>query len=158
MRNFEKYCTEPEKIENYEKALADNFIGWNCHHRLETHTSDGERRLVDITMEELKALDMYYDRPSEELIFMKHSEHSNLHSEGEHNPMYGNKHSEEARNKMSEAWDYDKHFTEETKNKMSDAHKGNTATKGMHWYNNGKINKVCYECPDGFVQGMLKIK
>ena len=109
-------------------------------------------------MEELKALGMYYNRPAEELIFMKHSEHSKLHSEGEHNPMYGNKHSEEARNKMSDSWNYYKHFTEETKNKMSEAHKGNTATKGMHWYNNCKINKVCYECPDGFVQGMLKIK
>ena len=26
-RNFEKYCKDYEKIENYEKALADNFVG-----------------------------------------------------------------------------------------------------------------------------------
>ena len=56
---FKLYCKEPEKIENYGKAAADNFEGWCCHHRLETHNSDGERRLVDITREELKALDMY---------------------------------------------------------------------------------------------------
>lgn len=27
--------------------------------------------------------------------------------------------------------------------------------KGKHWYNNGKINKFCYECPEGFVKGFL---
>ncbi len=29
--------------------------------------------------------------------------------------------------------------------------KGNTFTKGMKWFNNGEINKVCFECPEGFV-------
>lgn len=28
--------------------------------------------------------------------------------------------------------------------------------KGMHWYNNGVINKQGYSCPDGFVKGRLK--
>lgn len=118
------YCTEPEKIENFEKALADNFVGWVCHHRLQTWTSDGDRRLVDISAAELKALGMYYDRPPEELIFMTKAEHSKLHSKGEHNPMYGNKHSEETRKKMSCSWDYDKHFSDETKERMSEAKKG----------------------------------
>ena len=36
--NFKLYCKDYENIENYEKAKADNFIGWHCHHRLETHT------------------------------------------------------------------------------------------------------------------------
>lgn len=93
------YCTEPENIENYDKAKADNFVGWCIHHRLETHNSDGERRLIDITPAELEALGMYYYRPASELIFLRKGEHSKLHSECEHNPMYGNKHSEEARNK-----------------------------------------------------------
>ena len=73
------YCTENEKIENYELAKADNFIGWDRHHRLETHNSDGERRLIDLTVDELKALDMYYNRPPEELIWLKHSDHKKLH-------------------------------------------------------------------------------
>lgn len=52
-----KYCCEDiSKIENYELAKRDNFSGWVIHHRLETHTSDGERRKVDIGKEELKAL------------------------------------------------------------------------------------------------------
>ena len=85
--------------------------------------------------------------------------------------MYGKKHSVEAINKMSEAHKNiseetrkkmseakkGKHVSEETRNKMSEAKKGNTNTKGMHWFNNGKVNKLCYECPDGFVTGKLLI-
>ena len=26
---------------------------------------------------------------------------------------------------------------------------------GRHWYNDGKVNKFCYECPDGFTPGRL---
>ena len=54
MRNFKRYCKDYENIENYEKAKADDFKNWEVHHRLETHNSDGERRLVDITADELK--------------------------------------------------------------------------------------------------------
>lgn len=76
------YCKDLEKVENYEQAKADNFIGWDRHHRLETHNSDGERRLVDLTVDELKALDMYYNRPPEELIWLRSSEHTKLHWKG----------------------------------------------------------------------------
>ena len=110
--NYDKmFCFNIEAIENFEKAKADNFKGWLIHHRLETHTSDGERRLVDLSMEELKALDMYYMRPASELIFMKTNEHNSLYKKGkklseEHKQkLYysrlGRKHSEET--KMSEA-------------------------------------------------------
>ena len=153
-----RFCKNPEKIENYDKAAADNFKGWDCHHRLETHNSDGERRLVDISKKELIALGMYWNRPSDELIFLKHSEHYILHNKGKPSPYKGKRHSEETKNKMSEAWDYDKHFNEETKNKMSESHKGkNIWTKGTRWFNDGKINKRCYECPPGFVPGRLLI-
>lgn len=76
---YYRYCTDITKIENYEKALADNFENWERHHRLETHNSDGEKRLVNLSREELIALDMYYDRPPEELIWLKNSEHAKLH-------------------------------------------------------------------------------
>lgn len=118
-RNFEKFCKEPEKIENYEKAKADNFKGWDCHHRLETHNSDGKRRIVDITVNELIALEMYYNRPASELIFMKKSEHNSLH-----------KPSEETKKKIGAAqkgrqcyWK-GKNLSEETKKKISEANKG----------------------------------
>ena len=202
---FERYCKNYQSIENYEKAKKDNFKGWHCHHRLETHNSDGERRLVDITQKELIALNMYYHRPAEELIFLPRSEHEAFRkgkprsaetrnklstaNKGEKNPMYGKHLSEEHKNRLSEvnkgntyakgkpAWNkgkkmseeycrkcsegnkgkqagekhpmYGKHFTEESKKKMSDA------KKGKHWYNNGKINVMTKECPEGFVPGRL---
>lgn len=153
MRSFEKFCKDYENIENYEKAKKDNFKGWECHHRLETHTSDGERRLVDITRAELIALGMYYNRPAEELIFLTIKEHYEYRK--------GKAKSEETRKKMSEV-KKGKAKSEETRKKMSESHKGkhigNTATKGMHCYNNGQINKFCYECPEGFVPGRLLIK
>ena len=159
--NFKYYCKDYENIENYEKALADNFKGWCVHHR----------KGVDIPKEELIALGMYYDRPADELIFLTIKEHSSLHDEGEHNPNYGKQLSEEHRKKLSEAWSYDKHFTEETKKKISEAMKGRCFSeehrkklseaskgkhKGMHWYNNNITEKFCYECPDGFVPGRIK--
>lgn len=143
---FERYCDNLEKVENYEKAEKDNFKGWNCHHRLETHNSDGERRLVDISHKELKALDMYYHRPASELIFLTIAEHNHLHHKGKHS-------SEETKRKISAAkkgkpaWNKGKKrgpMTEETKAKISAAQKGKTfseeskakisaAKKGKHW-------------------------
>lgn len=134
MRNYKRLCSNIENIENYNKAKADNFRCWQCHHRLETHTSDGERRLIDITADELKALGMYYNRPAEELVFMTTKEHRQLHTKGESNPMYGKHFSEESKNKISKAKKgkctrennpmYGKHHSEESKKKMSEAAKG----------------------------------
>lgn len=99
---FKFYCKDYENIENYERAKADSFVGWHCHHRLETHTSDGERRLVDISRKELKALGLCYNRPAEELIFLTEAEHMSLHNRGKTSHRKGKKLSEETRNKISE--------------------------------------------------------
>ena len=158
-QNFKRYCKDYKNIENYEKAKKDDFIGWNCHHRLETHNSDGERRLVDITQKELKALNMYYNRPAEELIFLTKSEHNILHNKGKH-------HSEEARRKMVESAK-GKKMSEESKKKNSEAHKGKkhseeskkkirSTMKKLHWYNNGEINTRAKECLPGFIPGRLR--
>ena len=95
-RKFEYACTDIESVENYEIAKVDNFRGWICHHRLETHNSDGEKRAVPIKAEELKALGIYYDRPPEELIFLTKSEHSRMHA-------LVQTRTEEHRKKMSES-------------------------------------------------------
>ena len=180
---YKQYCKNYENIENYEKAKKDNFIGWECHHRLETHTPDGKRREVDISCKELQALGMYYHRPAEELIFLTISEHSSFNK--------GKKRSDEARKRMSEAKkgkyigenhpNYGKHFSEETRKRMSESHKGkpspnkgkhhseetrkrmsstrkgeNNPAFGKHWYNNSKIEIMAKECPDGFVPGRLR--
>ena len=163
---YKQYCKDYENIENYEAAKKCSFKGWYCHHRLETHNSDGERRTVDITAAELKVLDMYYNRPAEELIFLTSLEHNRLHNKGKPRTeetkhkigaaMKGKPKTEETKKKMSEARK-GKQFTEEHKKKLSEAHKGKPGNaNGKHWYNNGKINIMVKECPEGFVPGILK--
>ena len=171
--NFELYCIDPENIENYEKAKKNNFKGWEVHHRLETHNSDGERRLVDITRDELIALGMYWNRPASELIFLKRCKHRSLHMKGNTRRL-DKCHSEESKKKIGEA-NKGKHRSEQTRKKMGEAKKGNKyalgykhsekikkkigeAKKGALWYNNGKINIRAKECPPGFLPGMLKRK
>ena len=151
--HFEKYCKDYENIENYEDAKKDNFIGWECHHR----------RGANITQKELISLGQYYNISSDELVFLTTAKHNQLHHIGRH-------HTEDSKKRISAASKGRRH-TEEARKKMSDAAKGKPKTKehkkkiaeaarinsiGRHWYNNGKENKFCYECPEGFVAGMLK--
>lgn len=146
MRNYRNICNDIENIENYEKAKADDFKGWVCHHRLETHNIDGERRLVDLTAEELIALDMYWHRPAEELIFLTKKEHNYLHFKGKSPWNKGKHHSEESKRKMSEAhkgksayWNIGRHPSEETRKKLSEVHKGKpSGRKGKPAWNKGK--------------------
>lgn len=142
MRHFERFCDDFENIENYEAAKKDSFKGWQCHHKLETHTSDGERRLVDITSEELKALGMYWHRPAEELIFMTRKDHVSLHMKG-NGYAKGHHYSDEVKRNISEAMK-GRHLSKETRKKIGEAQKGkqlseeakkilSDAFKGKHW-------------------------
>lgn len=153
-----RFCKDFTKIENYEKAVNDTTQTWVCHHRLETHNSDGERRLVDISKAELIALGMYFDRPPEELIFMTALDHKRLHN-------VGKKRSEETKKKISETMK-GKPKSEETRRKLSESHKGNRPLeetkrkmsethKGKHWFNNGITSTLRFECPEGFTLGRL---
>lgn len=172
------YCTKPELIENYDKAIADTDHMWDCHHRLETHTSDGERRFIDLSQAELITLGIYFDRPPEELIFLTKSEHKSLHLSEETKRKLskmnkGRHHSEEAKKKISEArkgshhsvetcrrisdGNKGKRLSEETKKKMSDVNKGkNDWSKNLKWYNNGVKNVRAFECPKDFIPGQLR--
>lgn len=144
-------CSEETK-KKVSESLKE-YYGTHKHHALGTHYSEERRKLIS---EAIK---------------------------GENNPFYGKYHTEEAKKKISEKqkeiWSdksrrekqsqtikkivqgennpfYGKHHTEEAK------HKNSIATRernlGRHWYNNGKIQVFQYECPDGFVKGMLKKK
>lgn len=143
--NAKYYCCEDmSKIENYDKMLSNTSQVWDCHHRLETHNSDGERRLVDLSIKELQALDMYYDRPASELIFLTHSEHCKLHHVG-NNDLYkkisdsrtGKPHphkgdkgrvvTKETRDKISKKLQ-GRHLSDEVRQKLSDSHKGKTVS------------------------------
>ena len=74
--NARSYCKDDiSRIENYDIAVADTTQTWICHHRLEL-TIDNESAH---DAKELKRLDMYYNRPYFELIFLTRAEHNTLH-------------------------------------------------------------------------------
>lgn len=162
-KSAKNICKDFTKIENYEKAVNDTTQTWQCHHRLETHNSDGERRLVDISREELIALGMYFDRPPEELIFLTPIEHISLHKAGKGRKL--GPCSEEHKRRISEALK-GKPKSEEHKRHLSEVRKGKPCSeeskkkrseseKGKHWFNNGITSTLQFECPEGFVPGRL---
>ena len=80
--NLDKICCEDiSLIENYESAVSDKTEMWDCHHRLETHDENGNVRTKgsDLTVDELIARNIYYNRPAKELIFLPKREHLRLH-------------------------------------------------------------------------------
>ena len=138
-RDIKRFCKDFIHIENYDKAINDNTQSWVCHHKLETHNSDGEKRSVFILPQELEALGMYYDRPANEFIFLTRQQHIELHSEDKSYMQ-----TEEYKRKVSEA--------------KKKAHVVTPGSTGMHWYNNGTENICAFECPEGFVEGRLPYK
>lgn len=132
-----KFCYEYEKIENYDIAKKENFKSWQCHHRLETHTSDGIKRRIQITRAELIALDVYYNRPASELILLRLEDHTRIHatdrpcSESQKlktsEKLMGHKVSEETRRKISKKLK-GVPLSEETKKKISESTKGGNRT------------------------------
>lgn len=104
MKHYIKYCINYEQIENYDLAKADNFKGWECHHKLEIHDD------YTNTVNDLKLMNLYYNRPPEELIFLTTEEHHRLHG----NPP---------------SW-IGRKYTEESKCKMSNSRLGNQNAKG----------------------------
>lgn len=100
-----RFCNEDiSLIENYDKAINDTEM-WDCHHRLEIQDDKV------MSLDELKNANLYFKRPSCELIFLKHDEHIRLHS---------------------------LHRSEETKRKMSESRIGNTNSVG---YSHTEENK-----------------
>lgn len=77
--NVYSFCRDDIRlIENFDEAITDRKNSWICHHRLECEeTPDGIRYR---TSESLKEANLYYDRPANELIFLKPSEHTSLHN------------------------------------------------------------------------------
>ena len=166
-KNIKRFCSDVAKIENYEKAMNDTTQVWHCHHRLETHFSDGAPRPKNAQLfaKELIALNMYYHRPPEELIFLTEKEHLQLHFKGRISPAKGKRWilSKEAKQKISNSHK-NKPLSEAHKRKLSLSHKGQIAwnrglplseetkrkmslsTKGRHRvYDNLEHTKYHYE-------------
>ena len=67
---LKKYCREPiENIEGYEEAVQSDEK-WVCHHRKE---DDG------YTATQLRRMNLYYNRPANELILMRDEDHRSHH-------------------------------------------------------------------------------
>ena len=90
------FCRNPELIENYAEAIADETQTWDVHHRLESC----------FTQKFLKEMNLYYDVEPEALIFLTRKEHCKVDSfcrrigniEKRHGP-----HSEETKRKIGKA-------------------------------------------------------
>ena len=93
-------------IQNYDKAISDDTQVWDCHHRLGTV----------IPKKKLLEMDLYYNRPAIELIFLTHKEHISLHHKDK-------KRTDKTRNNISKSLK-GRVFSEEWKQKLKDAHKG----------------------------------
>lgn len=124
------FCRHPELIENYEKAVVDKTQMWEVHHRREEFYS--QRELIE--------RGEYLDVSPEDLIFLTREEHSKIDSKCKRHSeaMKGKCHSEETKQKMSEAHKginkgKGKPRSEETKKKISESMKGNQNAKGKHW-------------------------
>ena len=72
------YCSEDiSLIENYQEAIADEERMWDIHHRREC--DENGRTLF--TSKQLIDMNLYFNRPASELIFVTRAMHWKLHRE-----------------------------------------------------------------------------
>lgn len=112
-------CEDIADIENYDSAINDRELMWECHHRMEISENKSKSQLIKDGM--------YYNRPTAELIFLTPDEHRRIHHKGMH-------HSEETKRKMSAAKKGMK-FSEEHRRKLSESQRGRKA-----WNKGGKLS------------------
>ena len=136
-----KKMSEESKKKNREahkgKRIGEDNPFYGKHHSEETRKKlsdswDYDKHFTEETRKKIS------EANTGKKFSEEHKKKIGAANKGEKNPMYG------------------KHFSEGHKKKLREARKGKTPNKGMHWYNNGKINKLCYECPPGFVPGRIK--
>ena len=167
-----EYCCEDiSLIENYDKAIADDTQIWHCHHRLETHDENGNRRKKDLTIDDLIKIGKYYDIPAKELIYLPPYEHHLLHNERQSERLTEESHMkmrEKAKGrhiprtvewcrKLSES-NKGKKLSEFHKQRLRENHVGMRGQKkpGYHWFNNGVTNTRAKVCPEGYKPGMIR--
>ena len=76
--NAKRFCSEDiSLIENYQAAISDEERTWDVHHRREC--DENGRTLF--TKKQLIEMNLYYNRPASELIFVTRSMHWKLHRE-----------------------------------------------------------------------------
>lgn len=79
-------------IENYDEAINDKNETWICHHKLEIE--------LQLFSYELIKKNLYFNRPPEELMFIKKLDHIKLHA-SKHNPFKNKHHTQETKNRIN---------------------------------------------------------
>ena len=124
MINFKQvseYCCEDiSLIENYEQAVSDENEVWQCHHRNEIV---GDKRFSRF---ELMKMNMYYERPASEFIFLTELEHKRLHNTGR-------KYTDEQKQRMSDA-KKGRRYSLESRRRMSETKKGLYSGEKAYWF------------------------
>lgn len=145
------FCRDDiSKIENYDKAVADEKHSWHCHHRLElTHEGDFAN-----DVDTLKRMNMYFNRPYFELIFLPECEHKAIHMSAI-NKLGLNQEIRDKISKNRKGKSIGHVVTAETRKKISLANSERKFTLGLKWFNNGEINKRAHVCPEGFAPGRI---
>lgn len=71
-KTVKQFCSEDlSLIENYQEAINDTTQTWHCHHKLEIELNKSEN--------DLNNMNLYYNRPASELIFLTKRDHMSLH-------------------------------------------------------------------------------
>ena len=72
LKRYERICCDDiTTIENYNKMINDNSNNWVLHHKLEIDLNKTRKELIE--------MNLYYNRPASELIFVTRSEHNIIH-------------------------------------------------------------------------------
>ena len=80
-KSVKHFCSEdPHLIENYQEAINDTTQTWDCHHRLEIELDKSGNDLIN--------MNLYYNRPASELIFLTKRDHMSLHQKIHNNLKY----------------------------------------------------------------------
>lgn len=122
------------KIENYEKAINDKTQVWLCHHRLGIMPFSNK----EVSHEKLIEMELYYNQPAEALIFLTEEEHKSLHT------------SSRNKTRTNKGMSYKDRDSYKTYKERAEKFKGKKA------FNNGIKNTFAYECPEGYVPGLIK--
>lgn len=148
--NAKRFCREDiSRIENYDKAIADDTQVWHCHHRDEVKVLPSGMTVIR-SRQELIENGRYYNCPANELIFLTKSEHRSLHnlnrseftktkmSEAQKGRVLSKKSYKKisVANKGRAAWNKGKNMSEEFCKKLSEAKKGKSS------WNKGKATTV----------------
>lgn len=115
-------CEDISLIENYDIALKSDEL-YVCHHKNGILLNKSKQELID--------LNLYYNRPANELILLTNSEHSRIHG------LNMNDYNKEIRKKSNIgqklSTEFCKNRSELSKKMWQNEHYHNPTSTGKHW-------------------------